>query len=56
MKRSTWLALALATTALAQMTARAAAPVLPTGGKVAAGLAVIGAPPYAVSIALTGRP
>ena len=44
MKRSDWLAAALATTALAPLAARAAAPVLPTGGRVTAGSAVIAAP------------
>ena len=43
MKRTNWLALALATTALAPVTAWAG-PVLPTGGKVVAGAAAIGAP------------
>ena len=43
MKRSDWLAAALATTALAPVGAWAAAPVLPTGGRVAAGTASIGA-------------
>jgi filamentous hemagglutinin family protein len=44
MKASTILGLALATTALAPLGAHAAGPVLPTGGNVVAGSAVIGSP------------